>query len=105
MFGTDTNIVCHFAIAPFHRPGLSIARKSRPFNDLVEINPTYQKEQNCKTYAYFTDIDKPFCGHPYILTIKEYDKLKFSDCFFARKFDIKKDKEVIRLIEERLLSQ
>ena len=78
---------------------------SSPVNDLVEINPTYQKEQNCKTYAYFTDIDKPFCGHPYILTIKEYDKLKFSDCFFARKFDIKKDKEVIRLIEERLLSQ
>lgn len=43
--------------------------------DLVEINPIDMIGQNCKTWAYFFDEDKPFKGHPYIFTENEYDKL------------------------------
>lgn len=76
-----------------------------PIKEMVEINPIEQRDQNCKTWAYFSDTDKPFVGHPYIFTINEFEKLQSSDCWFARKFDITKDSTIIKQIEERLLSQ
>ena len=74
-----------------------------PIKDSVEINPIDQVAQNCKTWAYFTDIDKPFVCHPYVFTVKQFERLKKSDCWFARKFDSKTDDEVIRMVEENLL--
>ena len=37
--GTSTNIVFQLLMAPFHRPGSSNAFSSRPFFDLLDINP------------------------------------------------------------------
>ena len=74
-----------------------------PIKDLVEINPIDQVSQNCKTWAYFTDVDRPFVYHPYVFTVKQFERLKNSDCWFARKFDSKTDDEVIRMVEENLL--
>ena len=74
-----------------------------PVKDLVKVNPIEQVGQNCKTWAYFSDDDKPFKGHPYVFTKKEFEKIKDSDCWFARKFDIKTDSEIFNLIDNNLL--
>lgn len=35
---------------------------------------------------------------PKTLTMKDYDKIMSSDCLFARKFDINKDRQVVEKI-------
>ncbi len=74
-----------------------------PCKNAVHINPIEQIEQNCKTWAYFSDVGKPFKGHPYIFTINEFDKLKVSPCWFARKFDTQQDCEIIKMIQNNLI--
>lgn len=66
-----------------------------PFSNMIEVNPKDMVLQNCKTWAYFFDEEKPFKGHPYIFTVKEYDKLKECDFWFARKFDMTIDEEIL----------
>ena len=80
-----------------------IMTKRSPVKDKVEINPKDMVAQNCKTWAYFSDEGKPFKGHPYVFTINEFDKLKKSDCWFARKFDIEQDMEIVGKICKELL--
>ena len=70
--------------------------------DLVAVNPPDMVAQNCKTWAYFEDIGKPFKGHPYIFTVDEYDKLTSSDRWFARKFDITVDSNIFGLLNSFL---
>ena len=41
VIGTSTNMVFHFAIAPFHKPGNSCARSSLPPLDFDEIKPVF----------------------------------------------------------------
>lgn len=76
----------------------TIAMRS-PISEFIEINPIEAVEQNCKTYAYFSDIDKPFKGHPYIFTKADYKKLTSLDCWFARKFDSNVDNEIFDMLD------
>lgn len=73
--------------------------------DMVDLNPIDAVSQNCMTYAYFQDVDKKPTGHPYVFTIHELAKIKAlsSSFFFARKFDIEVDKEIINQIDSELL--
>ncbi len=73
-----------------------------PIRDLVSINPMDMVEQNCKTWAYFSDTDKPFKGHPYIFTTQEYEKLINKDCWIARKFDIREDSGIFDLLDKNI---
>ena len=75
-----------------------------PYKNDVHINPVQQVEQTCKTWAYFSDEGKPFVGHPYVFTVNEFDKLRDSSFWFARKFDIQQDDEIIELIQKYLLN-
>jgi hypothetical protein len=43
-------------------------------------------------------------ANPKILTVSDYEKIKESDCFFARKFDLTKDGHILELIKDNLLS-
>lgn len=72
--------------------------------EMIDCNPIDMREQNCKTYAYFTDEGKEFMGHPYILTKSEYKKLAESDCWFARKFDETVDSSIMDIIDEDILN-
>ncbi len=74
-----------------------------PVCDLVDVNPTTMVAQNCKTWAYFSDVDKPFKCHPYIFTTKEFEKLQKSSCWFARKFDSHVDSDILDMIDNIIL--
>lgn len=54
-----------------------------------------------ENYRYF---DWSLGGsNPKILTVADYEALAASDCFFARKFDIKVDTAILDMIDSRLL--
>lgn len=73
-----------------------------PIKEYVQVNPINQINQNCKTWAYFSDIDKPFKGHPYIFTVNELGKLVHSNFWFARKFDVDVDSEILDLLDKHI---
>ena len=70
-----------------------------PFSSLVTVNHPNMVSQNSKTYSYFSDDNKPFKGHPYIITEKIINKIVNSDFWFARKFDITIDSKVLEIID------
>ncbi len=70
-----------------------------PIKDMIQINPIDMTEQNCKTWAYFYDENKPPRNHPYTFTINEFEKLKESDCWIARKFDQETDPEILDMLD------
>lgn len=82
-----------------------------PYGKDLLVNPIDQREQNCLTYAYFTDDysgngKKPFNGHPYIFTIDDFQMLKnMDDRMFARKFDQNVDSEILDKIDSELLQR
>lgn len=72
----------------------------------VELNSPETVEQNCKTYANFIVDGKPVTGHPYILNVSSFEKLKRKakeGVYFARKFDLDEDNQIFDLIDEFLL--
>ncbi|MBQ8400246.1 MAG: hypothetical protein IJX08_09845 [Clostridia bacterium] len=71
-----------------------------PIKDLVEVSPKNKTGQNCKTWAYFYDDDKPPKNHPYIFTVNEFQKLIHSDRWIARKFDENIDSEILDMLDE-----
>jgi len=77
-----------------------------PYKSEVAVNPINQQKQNCLTYAHFTDDytgdgAQPFNGHPYILTVDNYDMLKEMDeRLFARKFDVRVDSAILDMIDK-----
>lgn len=73
------------------------------YNYLVELNAIDAIAQNCQTYNYFTDDDKPFKGHPYILTKHQLPLIKSLPSFFARKFSSEIDTEVLDIIDNEIL--
>lgn len=77
------------------------------YKNFVTINPPTMVAQNCKTFAYFHPAGKPFTGHPYIFTMFDRRLLeKLSQTyFFARKFDINVDCNVLDWIDDNLLAQ
>lgn len=80
-----------------------------PYGKDIVVNPIEQRTQNCLIYVHFTDDysgkgDKPFNGHPYILTIDDFQMLKdMDDWMFARKFDQNIDSEILDKIDFELL--
>lgn len=89
----------------------TVCMTSKEISSHIEVNDQYEREQNCLTYAYFTDsyvkpLKKPFKGHPYIF---QYDDKDFVDkllsqnkYFFARKFDVRVSSEIMDYIDRRL---
>lgn len=75
-----------------------------PHRELVELHPQGMAGQNCKTWAYFFDDDKPPQYHPYTFTAAEFPKLAASDAWFARKFDCNADSAVLDQIDEQILN-
>lgn len=73
------------------------------YSRLVDLNPVDSVEQSCKTYAYFSDKNKPFCGHPYIITTKNKEMISgLSNYWIARKFDITVDDKILDFIDKNL---
>ncbi len=70
---------------------------------LVEVNDINCVAQNCPTFAYFQDVDKPPTGHPYIFKIENYKKICDLPNMFARKFDQDVDAEILDAIDKNLL--
>jgi len=75
-----------------------------PVANLVDVNPKEMVAQNCMTYAYFSDKDKPFKEHPYIFTVDDYSKIISLPHLFARKFDETVDAKVLDLIDDKILN-
>ena len=73
------------------------------FKDLIELNDKDARMQNCKTFAYFQDVNKPFKGHPYIFHEDNYNVILESDKWFARKFDMNEDEKIMNIIDEEIL--
>ena len=73
-----------------------------PVRKLILVNPVDMVAQNCRTWAYFSDDGKPFKGHPYVFTEREFDKLISRDCWIARKFDETEDKKILDLLDRHL---
>ena len=73
-----------------------------PVKDMVHINPPDMVAQHCKTWAYFSDVGKPFKGHPYIFTVNEYDRLISSDFWIARKFDSTVDSRILDMLDSAM---
>lgn len=76
-----------------------------PVAKMVDVNHVDMVAQNCKTWAYFADEGKPFKGHPYVFTEREYEKLKTSSFWIARKFDITVDSKILDLLDVNLLKE
>lgn len=51
----------------------------------------------------YVDWNNPKAGLPAVLMTPDFEKLKNSEMLFARKFDINKDKEILGLINNKLL--
>ena len=66
----------------------------------VEINPIWERKQNCMTYANFETPTKKFVGHPHTLVAEDWKWLKLRKEFFARKFDIQVDEEIFYVIDK-----
>lgn len=72
--------------------------------EMVKLNPENSTNQSCKTFAYFSDAGKPFCGHPYTLTMQNAEMLlNMKDYWIARKFEINEDSDILDFIDDNLL--
>jgi len=76
-----------------------IMTMASPLSEMVIVNPKDMVAQNCMTYAYFSDVGKPFMGHAYIFTKDDFNKIKQYPHLFARKFDNEVDSEIFNLID------
>lgn len=57
------------------------------------------KERLIDNFTY-VDWTGPKTGHPKILTVNDFEKLKASEKLFARKFDMEADNKIFSLLEE-----
>ena len=74
------------------------------FSSRIHLNGPQDTAQNCKTYADFGGRSgRPPVCHPYILTSADFDRLKASGCWFARKFDEQVDTSLMDRIDSELL--
>ncbi len=71
--------------------------------ELVTVNNPYEILQNCMTYAYFFDDTHQATGHPFILTVDNFDMLKARKELFARKFDMTVNDEILDKIDQEIL--
>ena len=71
------------------------------FNTII-MNSDFRNNVINNNYRYIDWSEKK--PHPKILTHKDFEKLKQSDCFFARKFDLTVDSKILELIHNNILS-
>ncbi|MBC9784004.1 hypothetical protein H1S01_05695 [Heliobacterium chlorum] len=81
-----------------------IMTMASPLSNLVDLNPKDMVEQNCMTYAHFSDEGKPFMGHPYILTKEDFSKIVKLPQLFARKFDTVTDSNILDMIDRHIVN-
>ena len=72
---------------------------------IIDLNNPSEREQNCMTYAFFTDDyagngKYPFTGHPYIIRNINYDWIITLPHFFARKFDSMIDSIILDRLDQ-----
>ena len=66
------------------------------FATIIQQNAQAGKNSNNNLrYIDWGNIDSNAPGSPGILRLKDYDAIKQSGCFFARKFDIRIDKDIV----------
>ena len=70
------------------------------FNTLI-MNSEFRPKVINKNYRYIDWSEGAW--HPKILTVNDFDKLKQSDCFFARKFDLTVDTKILEMITRNLV--
>ena len=84
----------YFQSMVFHLFNFKLAENTNP---KIEIKKSI-------TYKDFgSRSNRPQTCHPYILTMDDYDRLKESECWFARKFDDTLDAKIIDIIDRTLL--
>ena len=69
----------------------------------VDVNDPNEILQNCMTYAYFFDDEHKPTGHPYILTENNFEMLQNRKEFFARKFDMNIDENILDMLDKNIL--
>lgn len=70
----------------------------------IYVNGPRDIDQHCKTYADFggkSGRERSF--HPYVLTLVDFDRLKASSAWFARKFEPQTDEKILTKIDSELL--
>jgi hypothetical protein len=78
-----------------------VANPDESFIQTILINSQlFQLCNDCKRYFDFSETRH---GHPRILTINDFPSLLQSQAFFARKFDLAKDSQILNLIDTQLL--
>ena len=64
------------------------------FYNIIEKSSLKESIENDNLRYIVFDAEKD-SKHPHIWKMEDYNKLRFSDCFFARKFDDTIDKKII----------
>lgn len=67
---------------------------------IILNNKSFNICNDCKVYYDFSGVGN---GHPRILSTKDYEMLIHSGKYFARKFDINADNEILDLFDARVL--
>ena len=67
-----------------------------PYSDWVVLN----ENGKAKSLTYTAEIGKAY--HPPILTIGDKEKIEKSEAFFARKFDLDKDSNIIEYFHKKI---
>lgn len=79
--------------------------------DMIEWNDPFERQQNCMTYAFFTDnygVDGkgsekyPFTGHPYLFKEEDFEWAIKLPHFFVRKVDIAVSEKFMNKVDEYL---
>jgi hypothetical protein len=80
-----------------------VAIPSESFFATVLLNdPSLRVARDDRRYIYFAE---PLAPHPETLTQADLDRLVASECYFARKFDVEVDAEVLDALDERRRSR
>lgn len=58
-------------------------------------------DQKSMTYCNFITPTKGFRGHPYIITVEDFDRIMAKKALFSRKFDISEDAKVLDMIDAK----
>lgn len=80
---------------------LSMCCKS---SNQIQVNQNNQISQNCLTYSLFFTENKKFTGHPHIITKEEFSLLRNRPEYFARKFDVNVDYEILNKLDKHVLN-
>lgn len=96
---TDNKLINHLK---------NIGTPEENFFQTIYVNGGYPNSNRCLTHSHFRKAGYQDASHPYIITEDEVhtvlEKLRENDVFFARKFDITVDRNVLDKIDELWLN-